>query len=120
LDKPHAMVGLNIIAADTDEEAKRLATTLQQQFLNLMRGNEVQLQPPVDNIHDIASDYEIAALENQLGSSIVGSPQTVKEKLVKFLDDTQADEIMAIAQVFDHKARLHSYEILADITKKES
>jgi luciferase family oxidoreductase group 1 len=117
LDKPHAMVGLNIIAADTDEEAKRLATTLQQQFLNLMRGNEVQLQPPVDNIHDIASDYEIAALENQLGSSIVGSPQTVKEKLVKFLDDTQADEIMAIAQVFDHKARLHSYEILADITQ---
>ncbi|MDM5336156.1 LLM class flavin-dependent oxidoreductase [Fictibacillus enclensis] len=117
LDKPHAMVGLNIIAADTDQEAERLATTLQQQFLNLMRGKEVPLPPPVDNINDIASDYEIAALENQLGTSIVGSPQIVKEKLEKFLDESQADEIMAIAQVYDHKARLHSYEILAEITQ---
>ncbi|KQU27216.1 LLM class flavin-dependent oxidoreductase [Peribacillus castrilensis] len=117
LDKPHAMVGLNIIAADTDQEAERLATTLQQQFLNLMRGKEVPLQPPVDNINDIASDYEIAALENQLGTSIVGSPQIVKEKLEKVLDESQADEIMAIAQVYDHKARLHSYEILAEITQ---
>jgi luciferase family oxidoreductase group 1 len=118
LEKPHAMVGLNIIVADTDEEAQRLATTLQQQFLNLMRGNEVPLQPPVDDIHDLASSHEIDALQHQLGSSIVGSPQTLKEKLEKFLDDSQADEIMAIAQVFDHKARLHSYEILADITQK--
>ncbi|MFE1243297.1 LLM class flavin-dependent oxidoreductase [Fictibacillus sp. NPDC058756] len=117
LDKPHAMVGLNIIAADTDQEAERLATTLQQQFLNLMRGKEIPLQPPVDNINDIASDYEIAALENQLGTSIVGSPQTVKEKLEKFQDESQADEIMAIAQVYDHKARLRSFEILAEITK---
>jgi hypothetical protein len=59
------MVGLYIFAVDTDEEAQRLATTLQKQFLNLMRGNEVPLQPPFDHIHDIASDYEISALENQ-------------------------------------------------------
>lgn len=111
------MVGLNIIAADTDQEAERLATTLQQQFLNLMRGKEVPLQPPVDNINDLARDYELAALENQLGTSIVGSPQTVKETLEKFLDESQADEIMAIAQVYDHKARLHSYELLAEITQ---
>jgi luciferase family oxidoreductase group 1 len=120
LDKPYAMAGLNVIAAETDEEAQRLATTLQQQFLNLMRGNEVPLQPPVDDIHDLASSYEIEALQHQLGSSIVGSPQTVEEKLQKFIDDSEADEIMAIAQVFDHKARLRSYEILADITKRES
>ncbi|RFU60567.1 LLM class flavin-dependent oxidoreductase [Peribacillus glennii] len=119
LEKPYAMVGLNIIAADTDEEAQRLATTLQQQFLNLMRGNEVPLQPPVDNIHDIASDYEIAALQNQLGTSIVGSPQTVKQKLEKFIKDSNYDEIMAIAQVYDHNARLRSYEILADIIKSK-
>lgn len=115
LDKPHAMVGLNIIAADTDQEAERLATTLQQQFLNLMRGKETPLQPPVDNINDIAGDYEVAVLENQLGTSIVGNPQIVKEKLEKFLDESQADEIMAIAQVYDHKARLRSCEILAEI-----
>ncbi|KIL45258.1 LLM class flavin-dependent oxidoreductase [Jeotgalibacillus soli] len=120
LDKPYAMVGLNVIAAETDQKAQRLASTLQQQFLNLMRGNEVPLQPPVDDINDIASSYEIDALQNQLGSSIVGSPQTVKEKLEKFLHDSQADEIMAIAQVFDHNDRLRSYEILADITQRQN
>ncbi|WP_404406359.1 LLM class flavin-dependent oxidoreductase [Jeotgalibacillus malaysiensis] len=119
LDKPHAMVGLNIIAADTDQEAEWLATTLQQQFLNLMRGNEIPLQPPVDNIKDIASDYELAALESQLGTSIIGSPQTVKEQLEKFVDESQADEIMAIAQVYDQKARLRSFEILAEITQQK-
>ncbi|GGG03519.1 LLM class flavin-dependent oxidoreductase [Paenibacillus abyssi] len=116
LDKPYAMVGVNIIAADTDEEATRLATTLQQQFLNLIRGNEVQLQPPVDDIKELASAYELAALQQQLGSSIIGSKETVKDKLQKFVNDTGADEIMAIAQVFDHKARVQSFEILAEIT----
>jgi luciferase family oxidoreductase group 1 len=104
LDKPYAMVGLNVIAAETDQEAQRLATTLQQQFLNLMRGNDVPLQPPVDDITELASSYEINALHQQLGSSIIGSKQTVKEKL----------------QTFDHKARLRSYEILADITQSKS
>lgn len=117
LDKPYALVGLNVIAAETDQDAKHLSTTLQQQFLNLMRGKEVPLQPPVEDIRDIASSFEIDALENSLGSSIVGSPQTVKEKLKGFLDNSGADEIMAIAQVFDHQARLRSYEILADLTK---
>lgn len=118
LDKPYAMVGVNVIAADTDEEANRLGTTLQQQFLNLIRGNEVPLQPPVDNMDNLWSDYEKEALKQQLGSSIFGSPETVKEKLQKFVDDTQADEIMVIAQVFDHQARVRSYEIVADITNR--
>lgn len=117
LEKPYAMVGVNVIAADTDEEANRLGTTLQQQFLNLIRGKEVQLQPPVDSMDSLWSEYEKQALEQQLGSSIFGSPGTVKEKLQSFLNDTQADEIMVIAQVFDHEARLRSYEILADIIK---
>lgn len=120
LDKPYAMVGLNIIAAETDKQARRLATTLQQQFLNLRRGNEAPLQPPVDDISEVASKYEMEALQDQLSSSIVGSPQTVKQKLQKFLEESQADEIMAIAQVFDQKARLHSYEILAEITTSGS
>ena len=120
LDKPYAMVALNIIAAETDKEAKRLFTTIQQQFLNLMSGNLTPLQPPVDDISEVASSYQINALEQQLGSSIFGSQQTVKEKLKTFVEESQADEIMAIAQVFDHKARLRSYEILAEITKSES
>lgn len=117
LEKPYAMIGVNVIAADTDEEANRLGTTLQQQFLNLIRGNEVPLQPPVDTMNGLWSEYEKRALEQQLGSSIFGSPDTVKQKLQFFLDDTQADEVMVIAQMFDHKARLHSYEIVADIVK---
>jgi luciferase family oxidoreductase group 1 len=117
LEKPYAMVGVNVIAADTDEEANRLGTTLQQQFLNLTRGNELPLQPPVDSMDSLWNEYEKQALQQQLGSSIFGSPSTVKDKLQTFLDDTQADEIMTIAQVFDHQARLRSYEIVADIIK---
>jgi luciferase family oxidoreductase group 1 len=116
LDKPYAMVAVNVIAAETDEEARRLATTLQQQFLNLVRNNDVPLQPPVDNIDDLWNEYEKEAVEQQIGNSIIGSPETVKEKLQKFLDDTQADEIMVNSQIFDHQARLRSYEIVAEIT----
>ncbi|WP_226617843.1 LLM class flavin-dependent oxidoreductase [Cytobacillus firmus] len=119
LDKPYAMVALNIIAAETDKEAKRLFTTIQQQFLNLMSGSLTPLQPPVDDISEVVSSYQLKALEQQLGSSIVGSQQTIKDKLHTFLEENQVDEIMAIAQVFDHKARLRSYEILAEITKSE-
>lgn len=119
LDKPYAMVALNIIAAETDKEAKLLFTTLQQQFLNLMSGKLTPLQPPVDDISEVASSYQINALQQQLGSSIIGSQQTVKEKLKTYVEESQADEIMAIAQVYDHEARLHSYELLAEISKSE-
>ncbi|GMA62035.1 hypothetical protein GCM10025859_24750 [Alicyclobacillus fastidiosus] len=117
LDEPYVMVGLNVIAADTDHEARRLATTLQQQFLNLARNVQVPLQPPVDNMDDLWNPYERQAVEQQLGATIAGSPNTVAEKLQTFLHQTQADEIMVIAQVFDHEARLRSYEILAEIAK---
>ncbi|NHN35397.1 LLM class flavin-dependent oxidoreductase [Paenibacillus agricola] len=117
LSEPYAMVGVNVIAADTDEEAMRLATTLKQQFLNLGRNNEVPLQPPVDNLNDQWNEYEIEALQQQLGSSIIGSSETVKDKLQIFLANTQADEIMVISQIFDHQARLRSYEIVFEITK---
>lgn len=117
LDKPYAIVGVNVIAAETDEKANLLGTTLQQQFLNLIRGKEVQLQPAVDSMDNLWSEYEKQAVEQQLGSSIFGSPSTVKDKLQTFLDNTQADEIMVNTQVFDHNARLRSYEIVADIIK---
>ncbi|MBU7318191.1 LLM class flavin-dependent oxidoreductase [Paenibacillus oleatilyticus] len=117
LEKPYAMVGVNVIAADTDEEAERLGTTLQQQFLNLIRGHEAPLQPPVDSMDGLWSEHEKQALQQQLGSSIFGSRETVKEKLQAFLDATQADEIMVVGHVFDHQARLRSYEIVADLMK---
>lgn len=117
LDEPYAMVGLNVIAADTDEEAKRLATSMQQQFLNLIRNHPGPLKPPADNMDELWSDYEKAVVDRQLGSSIVGGPETVKQKLQAFLDETQADEMMVNAQIFDHQARLRSFEIVAEVTK---
>ncbi|MED1204008.1 LLM class flavin-dependent oxidoreductase [Heyndrickxia acidicola] len=118
LDEPYAMVGINVIAADQQKDAEKLATSMQQQFLNLIRNNPAPLQPPIDDINKAASDYEKALLLQRTGSSIVGDANTVKEKLQHFLEDTRADEIMINSQIFDHHARLRSYEITADIMKK--
>ncbi|MFD2444556.1 LLM class flavin-dependent oxidoreductase [Bacillus sp. CGMCC 1.16607] len=118
LQEPYAMVGVNVIAADTDERAHYLATSLQQLFLNLIRNMPSQLQPPVENIDTLWSEYEKSILKQQLGSSIIGSPETVKEKLQQFLDITGADEMMVNANIFDHKERLRSFEILAEITNR--
>ena len=117
LDKPLAMVGVNVIAADTDEQANYLSTSMQQQFLNLIRNRPGKLQPPVDNMDDYWTDYEKAALEQQLGGSIIGSKETVREKLQAFLDKTQADEMIVNAQIYDHQARLRSFEIVSEIVK---
>lgn len=115
LDAPYVMVGVNVIAADTNEKAQWLATSLQQQFLNLVRGRPDQLQPPVENMDSLWNDAERNAVEQQLRSSIVGDPQVVKEKLQLFLDETQADEFMVNTHVYDHQERLRSYELLAEI-----
>ncbi|MBL0386742.1 LLM class flavin-dependent oxidoreductase [Tumebacillus sp. ITR2] len=114
LDKPYAMVGVNVCAADTAEEAQFLATSMQQQFLYLLRGRPGQLQPPIESIDLIATEYEKVALQQRIGSSIVGSKQVVEQKLQKFLDDTQADEMIVNGQIFDHNARLRSYEIVSE------
>jgi luciferase family oxidoreductase group 1 len=117
LDKPYAMVGVNVIAADTDEEAQWLSTSMQQQFLFLIRNKPGKLQPPVDNMDELCTVYEKSLLDQRLGSSIIGGPDTIQRKLQAFLDETQADEMIVNAQIFNHQARLHSYEILARIIK---
>ncbi|PPA69932.1 LLM class flavin-dependent oxidoreductase [Jeotgalibacillus proteolyticus] len=118
LSAPYAMVGVNVIAAETDERAHYLASTLQQQFLNLIRNTESPLPPPVENMDEIWSDYEKAALQQQLGSSIIGSKETVKEKLQQFAEETQADELMVVSQIYDHEERLRSFEIVAEIIEE--
>ncbi|MEH7343121.1 LLM class flavin-dependent oxidoreductase [Bacillus sp. JJ1532] len=115
LDEPYAKVGVNIITADTDEKAKRLATSLQLQFLNLIRNTPGQLQPPVDNIDEHLSEYEKALLQKQLGSSIIGSPDKVKAQLQSFIQDTKVNEIMVTAQIYNHQDRLRSFEIVSEI-----
>jgi luciferase family oxidoreductase group 1 len=117
LSEPYAIVGANVIAADTDEEAQKLATSLQQYKLQLIRNQRDKLQPPVDHIDDIVSGYEKAILQQKMAGSIIGGPATVKRQLEKFLAETQADEIMVTGQIYDHQARLRSFEIIADLLR---
>ncbi|WP_096435130.1 LLM class flavin-dependent oxidoreductase [Alteribacter populi] len=117
LDEPYAMVGANVVAAETEEEASWLATSQQQQFLELVRGHPGPLKPPVEDMDMIWSPHEKAAIDQQLGSSITGNADTVKEELQAFLDKTQADEIIVNSQIYSHNARLKSFEIVSKIIK---
>jgi len=113
LDEPYAMVGVNVFAADTDAEARRLFTSLKRQFINLRRGVPGLLQPPDDTLERDWSEMEKAGVEHMLACSVVGSPETVRRGLESFIGVTQADEIMVTAQIYDHAARLRSFEIVA-------
>ncbi|MFJ8065265.1 LLM class flavin-dependent oxidoreductase [Psychrobacillus sp. NPDC096426] len=120
LDKPYAMVGVNVVAADTTEEAKILSTTHQQQFLSLIRNTPSQIQPPVETMEGILNPLEKESILNQLKSTIIGNPDEVKEKLQAFLEETGADEMIINSTIYDHKARLRSYEIVAEVTGMKS
>lgn len=115
LQKPYVMLGFNVFAADTDEEAHFLATSMQQAFVNLRSGNPKRLQPPTkDYLHRIGPQ-EHALLNQVLSCAAVGSRDTVKHSLQTFIEQTGADELMITSQIFDHAARLRSYEITADL-----
>lgn len=115
LDKPYAMVAANIIAADTDADARRLFTSLQQSFIKLRRGTPGKLAPPVDDIASRASPAELAQLNHSLMYSFVGAPDTVVRNVQSLLKMTQADELIVSGHIFEHVARLHSYELAARI-----
>jgi luciferase family oxidoreductase group 1 len=119
LNEPYAMVGVNVIAADTTEHALTLATSMQQSFLNLIRNRPGQLPPPVDNLNELCNEHERTALQERLESSIVGEPDTVRVKLQAFLDKTGANELMVNGMIYDHEARLRSYEIVSEVSGKE-
>jgi luciferase family oxidoreductase group 1 len=120
LAKPHAMVGVNIIAADTDKEAKRLATTQQMSFTNMFRGTRGLSQPPIDDIETYWSPAEKAQAMRMLARSIVGSPETVRAGLAALIAETGADELMVVSDVYDHAARLHSYQLIAEANAKNA
>jgi luciferase family oxidoreductase group 1 len=115
LDRPYAMLGVNVFAADTDEEARRLFTSLQQAFLNLVRGRPTQLQPPVESMEGRWNPSERAHVDRKALVSVVGSPESVRRGLESLIAATDADELMLTAQIFDHEARLHSFEIVASL-----
>jgi luciferase family oxidoreductase group 1 len=117
LDKPYVMAGVNVFAAGSDAEALRLFSSLQQAFALLRRGNPGPLPPPVENIETVLSPAERAGVAHALVHSIVGSRETVRQGLQAFVERTRVDELMLTGQIYDHAARLHSFEIAAEAMK---
>lgn len=115
LDKPYAMAGFNVFAADTDEEAKLLVTSMQQAFVNLRSGMAKKLQPPVPGYYENLHPHDRAILEDVLACSAIGTPDTVRRELKAFADLTQADEIIVASMIYDHRARVRSYQIAAEV-----
>jgi len=115
LDRPYSAAGLNVIAAESDAEARRLFTSAQQQFANMVRGTRGRLQPPVEDIERYWTPMEKAHASSMLSRSIVGSPETVRTGLKQFAAETGVDELIVVTAIYDHAARLRSYEILSDI-----
>jgi luciferase family oxidoreductase group 1 len=115
LDRPYAMAGVNVIAAATDAEGRRLFTSLQQAFINLRRGAPGRLPPPIDDINAYCSPPEKAMIDDALARSFVGSPETVERGLRAFIAEAGVDELMLAANIYDHTARLRSFEIAAGL-----
>ena len=112
--KPHAMVGLNVIAAQTDDEARRLFTSQQQAFTNMVRNRRGLFPPPIDDIDRYWTPEEKHHAEGMLACSVVGSPQTVKAGLQRFVEEMHADELMIVSAIFDPAARRRSIELIAE------
>ena len=113
LAKPYVMLGFNVFAADTDDEAQFLSTSMQQAFVNLRSGRPTRLQPPRAGYVESLGPQERGMLEQVLSCAAVGAPATVKRQLQDFIARTGADELMITCQVYEHAARLHSYELTA-------
>ncbi len=113
LDKPYVMLGFNVFAADTDEEGQLLASSLEQAFVALRTGRPGKLQPPIAGYADTLPLEQRALLNGLLSCSAIGSPTSVKATTEAFVARTGADELMVTSQIFDHAARVRSYEILA-------
>ncbi|MDN0107575.1 luciferase-like monooxygenase [Yersinia rochesterensis] len=113
--KPYAIVCVNVVAADSERDARFLFTSMQQQFVNLRRGTPGQLPPPIDDMEKICSPAEQFGVDQALRLSIIGDKSKVRHGLQSLLRETQADELMVNGQIFDHQARLYSFEIVASL-----
>ncbi len=113
LEKPYVMLGFNVFAADTDEEAHLLASSMQQSFINLRSGNPTQLPPPINNFWDQLGGAERALLNQVLSCTAIGTAQKVLSEMQAFAVKTEADELMLTSQIYDHQSRLKSYKITA-------
>jgi luciferase family oxidoreductase group 1 len=118
LRQPYAMLGVNLVAAASDAEARRLFTTQQQSFVNLRRGRPGLIPPPVDDIEAYWTPTEKFSVEQALACAVVGSPETVERGLAAFIARHRPDELMLTANVFEHAARRRSFEIAAAIRER--
>ena len=119
LKRPHAMAAIAVFAADTDAAAARLFTSLQQSFVKLRRGTPGPLPPPVDTMDGLWTPAEAMMVGRAFGEAVVGSPATVKRGVEKFLARTGVDELMVTAAIFDHAARLRSFELVAQVREAQ-
>ncbi len=115
LQSPYVMVGYNVFAADTDEQAQLLASSMQQAFVALRSGRPGKLPAPVPGYLDSLSPMERSMLEQVLSCSAIGAPDTVRARMASFIERVQPDELIITSQMFDHQARLRSYEIVAAV-----
>jgi luciferase family oxidoreductase group 1 len=118
LQKSYVMACVNMIAADTDAEAKKLATSLYQMFIGIVTGIRKRLQPPVENMDTIWNDYEKELIDQMLAISFIGSPEKIEKEMQKFLEKTKIDEIMVISNIYDQKAKIYSYKLFAEVMKE--
>ena len=120
LASPYSAFVVNVVAADTDEEAQHLYTTLQQNVIRMRRNTRGQLPPPIADINEFCEPHEKAAADHTLQCSLVGSLETVRSQMRLWLDKTGANEILFTGQIFDHQARLKSFEIAAEAARSLS
>lgn len=118
LQKPYVMACVNMIAADTDEEANKLATSLYQMFIGIVTGIRKRLQPPVDNMDTVWNDYEKELIDQMLAISFIGNPEKIEKEMQQFLEKTKIDEIMVISNIYDQKSKIYSYELFAQVMKE--
>ncbi|MCW3062819.1 MAG: alkane 1-monooxygenase [Capsulimonas sp.] len=115
LSAPYVMVGINVIAAESDQEARRLATSQQMSFADIFRGARNLMQPPIDDIESYWSPHERAQASQMLACSVIGSPETVRNGIQSMIERTNADELMIVSDIFDPEKRLRSFDIIADV-----
>jgi len=115
LGKPYVMLGYNVFAADSDDDAHYIASSWQQSFVSLRNGRPIQLPPPVAGYTDTLAPHERALLNHVLSCAAIGTPETVAHTMREFLERTKADELIITCNTYDHQARLRSYELVAGL-----
>lgn len=118
LEKPYTMAGVNIIIADTDEEAERISTSLYKMIIGLLTGKRGYMQPPVAMTSDLRELSKNPSVQQMLKYSFIGSKETVKKQVQQFINDTQVDELIAVTNIYDGKDRIKSYRMFAEIMKE--